>query len=276
MTGRANVSQTRNDLSPDPRASVPRGVIGMVHLKALPGAPAWEGSMEAVLDRARRDVSALNEGGVDALLVENYGDTPFHKTVGAETVAAMTAAVLAVTAATDRPVGVNVLRNDAGAALAVAAATGARFIRVNIHAGGMFTDQGWIEGQAADTVRLRARIAPDIAILADVRVKHAVPVQGTTIEAEARDAVERGRADAVIVSGPATGEPSALEDVRTTAGAVPGTPVLVGSGVTVETVRATLDIAAGVIVGSALALGGVAGAPVDIERVRRLVAAARQ
>lgn len=270
------MSQTGVPPVPDPGASVPGGVIGMVHLDPLPGAPDWGGSMEAVLDRARRDASGLHEGGVDALLVENYGDAPFHKTVGAETVAAMTAAVLAVRATTDRPVGVNVLRNDAGAALAVAAATGARFIRVNVHTGGMFTDQGWIEGSAADTIRLRDRIAPDVAILADVQVKHALPVPGATIEREARDAVERGRADAIIVSGPATGESSSLEDVRAAAGAVPGTPVLVGSGVTVAIVRATLEVAAGVIVGSALELGGVAGAPVDVERVRRLVAAVRR
>jgi membrane complex biogenesis BtpA family protein len=248
----------------------------MVHLPPLPGAPDWGGSMQAVLDRARRDASVLHEGGVDALLVENYGDAPFHKTVGAETVAAMTAAVLAVRGATDRPVGVNVLRSDAVSALAVAVATGARFIRVNVHTGGMFTDQGWIEGNAADTIRFRDRIASDVAVLADVQVKHALPVPGATIERDARDAVERGRADAVIVSGPATGEPSSLADVRAAAGAVPGTPVLVGSGVTVETVRETLATAAAVIVGSALERGGVAGAPVDIERVRRLVAAARQ
>lgn len=247
----------------------------MVHLQPLPGAPGWRGSMEAVLDRALADATALHEGGVDALLVENYGDAPFHKTVGPETVAAMTAAVLAVKRATDRPVGVNVLRNDAVAALAVAAAAGARFIRVNIHTGGMFTDQGWIEGRAADTVRLRNRIAPDVAILADILVKHAMPVPGASLEAAARDAIERGRADAVIVSGSATGEPTSLEDVRAAATAVPGTPVLVGSGVTAETVRAALELAAGVIVGSALEGGDVAGAPVDVERVRRLLAAAR-
>lgn len=269
------MSPTRSGPAANPGASVPTGVIGMVHLQPLPGAPDWAGSMEAVLDRARRDASALHEGGVNALLVENYGDLPFHKTVAAETVAGMTAAVLAVRAATDRPVGVNVLRNHAAAALAVAAATGARFIRVNIHTGGMFTDQGWIEGCAADTVRLRGRIAPDVAILADVQVKHALPIPGTTVGGAARDAVERGRADAVIVSGPATGEPTSLQDVRAAAAAVPGTPVLVGSGVTEETVRATLDIAAGVIVGSSLEVGQVAGGPVDIERVRRLVAAAQ-
>jgi hypothetical protein len=247
----------------------------MVHLPALPGAPGYGGSMTAVLDRARADARTLHEAGADALLVENYGDAPFHETVGPETVAALTAAVLAVREVTDRPVGVNALRNDPAAALAVAAATGARFIRVNVHTGGMYTDQGWIEGRAADTLRLRRRVAPDVAILADVMVKHATPPPGLTLERAARDAAERGRADAVIVSGTATGEATSLADVRTVAGVVEA-PVLVGSGVTEGTVRATLDAAAGVIVGSAIMEGGRAGGPVDPERARRLVEAARE
>lgn len=245
----------------------------MIHLPPLPGAPRWGGSMAAVRDSATADARALQEGGVDALLVENYGDSPFHKTVGPETVAALTAAVLAVRDVADLPVGVNVLRNDAAAALAVAAATGARFIRVNVHTGGMYTDQGWIEGHAAETVRLRDRIAPDVAILADVLVKHATPPAGLTLEAAVRDAAERGQADAVIVSGPATGAATSGRDVGT-AVATTDVPVLVGSGVTAATIAATLDMAAGVIVGSALMRDGRAGGPVDEDRVRRLVEAA--
>lgn len=269
------MSQSQTGTGPLSIRGAPSGLIGMVHLLPLPGSPGWAGDMAAVTKRARRDARILEEGGIDAILVENYGDIPFQKTVGPETVAAITAAVLAVREATDLPVGVNVLRNDARAAMAVAAATGARFIRVNVHTGGMYADQGWIEGKAADTLRLRARIAPDVAILADVLVKHAVPPAGTRLESAARDAVERGLADGLIVSGAATGSPTSLDEVRAVQAAVPETPVLVGSGVTAETVRAALATADGVIVGSALEEGGMAGAPVDPERVRRLVAAAR-
>ena len=245
----------------------------MVHLPPLPGAPGWGGSMEVVLDRARTDARALDEAGVDAILVENYGDAPFRKTVGPETVAAMTAALLAVRGVTDRPVGVNVLRNDAAAALAVAAATGAGFVRVNVHTGGMFTDQGWIEGEAAESVRLRDRMAPDVAILADVMVKHASPPPGLTLEKAARDAAERGRADALIVTGETTGQAAALDQVRQVAEIV-DVPVLVGSGVTPETVADALEAAAAVIVGSALMREGRAGEPVDPARAKRLVEAA--
>ena len=258
----------------DPGAAVPTGVIGMVHLLPLPGAPGWSGAMGAVLDRARADARALHDAGVDAVLVENYGDAPFHKTVGPDTVAGLTAAVLAVREVTDRPVGVNVLRNDAAAAVAISAATGAAFLRVNVHTGGMHTDQGWIEGRAAETLRLREQIAPWVAILADILVKHATPPAGLTLEQAARDAAERGRADAVIVTGAATGAATSLDDVRTARSAV-DVPVLTGSGVTAGTVKDALAAAAGVIVGSAVMRDGRAGGPVDPERARRLVAAAK-
>jgi uncharacterized protein len=252
----------------------------MVHVLPLPGSPRWTGSMADVLDRARADAAALADGGVDAVLVENYGDSPFLSgPVPAETVAALTAAVVAVAEVAGRadlPVGVNVLRNDAAAALAIATATGASFIRVNVHTGGMLTDQGWIEGDAAGTLRLRQRLGSPVAILADVMVKHAVAPPGLDLTTAAREAWERGWADALIVSGAATGEPTDLEDVRRLRGLLPGARILVGSGVRAETVGAALREADGVIVGSALQVDGVAGRPVDPARVRRLVEAAHR
>jgi uncharacterized protein len=248
----------------------------MVHLLPLPGAPAWGGSMAAVLERAEADAAALAAGGVDALLVENYGDLPFHpRRVPPETVAALTAAVTAVRRVATLPVGVNVLRNDARSALAIAAATGASFIRVNVHTGGMVTDQGWIEGRAAATLRARRRLAPDTAILADVLVKHATPPPGLDLRRAALDAWERGLADALVVSGAATGEPADLDRVRQLRDLLPDAPVVVGSGVTPATARDTLALAHAAIVGSALQEEGRAGHPVDPERVRRLVDAAR-
>lgn len=262
------------------RRPAPRGIIAMVHVLPLPGSPGWAGSMEAIVERARTDARVLVDGGVDAILVENYGDSPFFAgRVPAETVAGLTAAVGAVVAvarAAGLPVGVNVLRNDASSALAIAAAAGCSFIRVNVHTGGMYTDQGWIEGDAARTLRLRERLDPRVAILADVMVKHAVPPAGLDLETAAKDAWERGRADALIVSGAGTGEPTDLEDVGHVRRRLPGATVLVGSGVRAETIRAALEAAAGVIVGSALQAEGVAGRPVDPARVARLVEAARR
>ena len=253
-----------------------RPVIGMVHLEALPGSPGWAGSMEPVLERARADAGALARGGVDGLIVENYGDTPFYvERVPAETVAAVTRAVEAVRSETDLPLGVNVLRNDARAALGIAAATGAEFIRVNVHTGSMFTDQGLVQGRAAETIRLRKRLCPAVAVLADIFVKHATPPPGARLLDSARDAVERGHADGLICSGTGTGRPADPDQLRALKTTVSEVPVWLGSGLTVENVADFATIADGFIVGSAFQTGGVAGAAVEEDRVKRLITALR-
>jgi membrane complex biogenesis BtpA family protein len=251
-------------------------LVGMVHLEPLPGAPRWAGSLERVIERARADARRLEDAGFDAVLVENYGDVPFFGgSVAAHTVAAITAAVCAVRAAVEVPVGVNVLRNDVEAAVGIAAATGARFVRANVHTGSMWTDQGLVEGRAAHTLRLRDRLGADAAILADVHVKHAMPAGGVLLENAASDAWHRGLADALLVTGAGTGAATRGADVTAVRSAVPGAPVLVASGVTPETVRDALVAASGVIVGSAVMQDGAAGAGVDPERARALVRAAR-
>ena len=258
-------------------------VVGMVHLPALPGAPGYgpESDRTAIVEAARRDARRLERGGIDAILVENFGDAPFYpEDVPAHVVADLTAAVAAVRDVTAVPIGVNVLRNDAEAALSVAAATGASAIRVNVHTGARVTDQGVIEGRAHETLRYRDRIdAGDVAILADVAVKHSAPLGQPRPTTEAvEELLGRGRADGLVVSGPGTGEPtdrSHLETVvatRDEAGA--DAPVLVGSGVTAESVADVLAVADGVIVGTALKTGGETTNPVSEERVAELVAAA--
>jgi hypothetical protein len=251
-------------------------LVGMVHLLPLPGAPHWNGSMKAVIERALADAHALAEAGMDGLLVENFGDSPFYpERVPAETVAAMALVAGAVRSAIALPLGINVLRNDARAALAIAAATGAEFLRCNVHTGGMFTDQGWIPGRAYRTLRMRARLGLGCAILADVAVKHATPPAGHELAAEARDAWHRGLADALIVSGPATGQPVDTQRLRTLRQAVPDAPLFIGSGADAANIGALLPLADGVIVGSSLQQGGKAGQPVMMEQARAFVSAAR-
>lgn len=271
------MTTSSDDLQAHPRHRVawPRAkpVVGMVHLLPLPGAPGWTGDLDAVLRRARDDARALAQGGMDGLLVENFLDAPFHPdAVPPETVAALTRAVLEVReAAPGLPVGVNVLRNDARAALAVAAATGAHFIRVNVHTGTMWADQGPLVGRAHETLRTRATLRLSCAIWADVHVKHATPPPGATVEEAARDAWDRGLADALVVSGMRTGDatdPARAEAVRA---AVPEAEVWIGSGSTPETVLPLLEVADGVVVGSALERGGRAGAGVDPGRVARFM-----
>jgi len=255
---------------------VNKAVIGMVHLRALPGSPRWAGSMEAVVQAALADARALADGGVDALLVENYGDVPFTTgRVDSATVAGMAVVIAEIKRAVTLPVGVNVLKSDALSALAVAAAAGGRFVRVNVHVGAVVADQGILESGAYDSLRYRRLLGLDIRILADVQAKHGMPLAPIPLEQEARDCVSRGLADGLVVSGAATGEPTPMNDLKRVRGAVPHVPLLVGSGATPETAAALLSIADGLIVGTAVKRDGILANPVDPGRVRRLVEAAR-
>lgn len=251
-----------------------RPLIGMVHLAPLPGAPSFGGSMDAVVERAVADARALHGAGLDGVMVENYNDVPFYPDrVPAETVAAMAVCVREVVRSVPVPVGVNVLRNDGLSALGVAAATGARFVRINVHTGVMAADQGLLTGRAYETVRARQALGARVAIFADVWVKHAAPFPGAELEQAAEDTYVRGLADALIVTGSGTGKATDLARVELVRRAVPEAPVLVGSGVTVETASEVLAVAHGAIVGSVLCRDGVAGRGVDPERAAALVAA---
>jgi len=252
-------------------------LVGMVHLPALPGAPEFE-DRERVRERALADARTLDDVGVDALIVENFGDAPFYpEDVPAHTVAEMTAVAQAVTDAVDCPVGVNVLRNDGAAAVSVAAAAGADFVRVNVHTGARLTDQGIVEGRAHETVRLRDRLDADVAILADVAVKHSAPLADQSVATLVADTIERGHADGVVVSGPSTGATTDVPDVEAIAAARdavdPTVPLFVGSGVTSDTASSLLETADGLIVGTALKRNGAVEHPVDPERAAELVAA---
>jgi membrane complex biogenesis BtpA family protein len=225
--------------------------------------------MPEVVERSLAEAEILEGGGLDGLLVENFMDAPYHPTaVPPETVAALTAVVLTIVAASGVPVGVNVLRNDASAALAVATATGASFIRVNVHTGSMFTDQGLLHGRAHETLRQRRALGVEVAILADVLVKHATPPPGATLEAAARDTWHRGLADGLVLTGTETGSPVQPEQLsRVREAILDGGRIWVGSGATPETVRGLLEKADGVLVGSALQAGGRAGGGVERARV---------
>ena len=246
--------------------SAVKPLIGMIHLQPLAGSVRYvKGSSSAILDAALRDLYALESGGADGVIVENLGDAPYAITAPRETVAMMSVVVHQLVEKAHIPVGVNVLRNDGLAAMAIAAATGASFVRVNVFCGIAFSDQGTIEGQARDLHWLRRDLGTETAILADVHVKHAAHL--TSIEEAAIDA-ERNKPDGLIVSGIATGRRTSPEDLQAVK-AVTTLPVLVGSGVRIDNVSTYRD-ADGFIVGTLLKEDGAIGAPVDVERVRAL------
>lgn len=250
-------------------------VIGMLHLPALPGAPMSALPLSRIIDLMVADAKALTEGGVDALMMENFGDVPFYPgRVPSHVVAMMTAVAVEIKRSSALPLGINVLRNDGISALSIAKAAGAQFVRVNVLSGARVTDQGVIQGIAHDLMRARLELgACDIKVMADVDVKHSAPLAARHISDEVEDTVKRGLADAIIVSGAGTGkavDPGKLAQVAKAAGK---SPVVLGSGVTPENIKSLMPHAWGFIVGTSLKIGGDVSKPVDVLRVKALMAA---
>lgn len=253
-------------------------VIGVIHCHAFPGAPDYDGRPVAEIVRhAVAEGRRYVEGGLDGLIVENHGDIPFAKPdqLGPEVPACMAVAASAVAAACPVPVGINVLANAAHAALAVAKASGARFVRVNQWANAYVANEGLVEGPAGSAARYRAALrAHDIRVFADVHVKHgahAITADRTLAEL-ARD-VEFFGADAAIATGQRTGNSASLDELKAIASGT-SLPVLVGSGCTPENVGDMFGSARGVIVASWLKRDGVWWNDVDPERLRTFMRAA--
>jgi membrane complex biogenesis BtpA family protein len=257
----------------------PKPIVGMVHCWPMPGAPGYTGyGVETVVVRALDDARALAEGGVDGLIVENMWDVPFRSgpNVAPESIAAHAVVARAVRDAVDLPLGINLVHNGGTALLGIAIAAGASFIRVCMFTGAGVWDAGqWDEGCAAELMRRRAELrAEHVKIFADVDKKHSVRFPGIDLATH----VEWTRffgADALIVSGRMTGDAPDVAKVRTAKELSGDRPLLVGSGADERNIAAFLEFADGAIVGTSLKHGGECANPVDVVRVRRLVAAAR-
>ena len=256
-------------------ANVPKPVIGMIHLPALPGSPGYRGDLASIREHILADARALRDGGVHGLMLENFGDVPFFAdAVPAHTVTHMTSLAQAVKSQVDLPLGINVLRNDGMSALAVAHAVEAEYIRVNVLSGACLTDQGVITGKAAELMRYRKQIgAQAVKVLADVRVKHAAPLADRPLNEEVDELVQRAAAEGVIVSGIGTGHPTDPQLVKEVKSFAPNTPVFIGSGATPETLKALAPYADGFIVGSYFKVDGRLDNPIDPGRVEAFLAA---
>jgi membrane complex biogenesis BtpA family protein len=247
----------------------PKPLIACIHLMPLPGSPRYAGTMREVYDTALAEAAIFAQCPIDGLIVENFRDAPFYPhALPAESIAALTAVTREVVRMTQIPVGVNALRNDAQAAMAIATAAEADFIRVNVHMGAMVSDQGIIEGASHATLRLRAALRSRVLIFADASVKHATPLADRGLATETRDLTERGLADAIIVSGDYTGAPTSPEDIaivrqHTTL------PILIGSGATPDNLPYVYAQVDGLIVGSYFKKEGKAENLVEEGRVKK-------
>lgn len=250
-------------------------LLAVSHIGPLPGNPRYGGSIEPVIEKAVKDARAAEEGGADGVIIENYLDHPYPKDrAGPLKVAAMAVIVREVVKAVSIPVGVSILRNCGPEAAAVAHASGASFIRVNALAQAVVSDQGVLEPAAYRLAVAEALMRWSPYVMADVNVKHAAPLTPRPLREVIEETVVRGGADAVIVTGPATGRPPSPEEVAEAGKHLPpGADLVVGSGVTPDNVGEYLGNAHGFIVGTYLK-GRDGG--IDPARVRALTGAMKK
>ncbi len=248
-------------------------VIGVIHLPPLPGTLLYKGQgIDSIVARALQDAEALYEGGVDAIIVENYGDKPYAVRVREPaTIASMAIIVHELARRFNIPIGVSLLRNSGPEALAIAHVAGASFIRVNAYCEPRVAPEGLLEPVAREVMEEARRLSANIQILADVDVKHSYPLAPHYNVVQAvKECCERFQLDAIVVTGSRTGEPpdpgyvAAVKSASTR-------PIIVGSGVTPENVEIYWRIADGFIVGTYFKENGITTAPVDRRRVERLI-----
>lgn len=256
-----------------------RAMIGMIHVQALPGTPGAALPVQMIADKAAAEARMLTEAGFDAVMIENMHDRPYvHGSKGPEIVAAMTRIGLEVRAATDLPLGVQILSGGNREALAVAQSVGADFIRCENFVFAHIGDEGLMPvAEAGDLLRYRRAIgAGEILIICDIDKKHASHAITADVGIdEMAEAAEFSGADGVVVTGRATGKPTDAEDVAIVR-QLTNLPVLVGSGVTPETVGPLLAHADALIVGSYFKRGGLWSNDPERERAEELIAAARR
>jgi membrane complex biogenesis BtpA family protein len=252
-------------------------VIAMVHFGALPGAPLYhaEAGVEGLIAGIRADLRALQAAGFDAVMFGNENDRPYEFNVDAASVATMAYAIGVVRGEIAVPFGVNVLW-DPAASIALAAATGASFVR-EIFTGTYASDMGPWNPDAGAAVRYRDRLGRrDLALLYNVSAEFAYSLDRRSLADRARSAVFSSIPDAILVSGAITGEAAAMSDLEAVKKALPDTPVLANTGVKHATVAEVLAVADGVIVGSSLKVGGNTWNPVDPERAAEFMRIVRK
>jgi len=252
----------------------PRGLVGVIHLRALPGTPGSRDAVEAIAEAAVAEARLYRAAGFGGLVVENMHDRPYLKrTAGPEVVAAMAVVASEIRREVALPVGIQVLAGANRQAIAVAHACGARFVRVEGFVFAHVADEGLMESDAGELLRYRRAIgAEDVRVFADVKKKHSAHAITADVDlAETARAAELFLADGVVVTGTSTGRPADPAEVRAVSEAV-GIPTLVGSGITAQNIGAYAHADA-FIVGSSLKKDGLWSSPLDPARAEALVGA---
>ena len=246
---------------------VRRPIIAMAHLLPLPGSPLYDrdGGVARIVDEVARDVEALQQGGVDAIMFGNEGDRPYLTRAAPESLAAMSVVVANCRRLVKVPFGVNYLW-DPVASVAIAHATGAKFVR-EVFTGVYDSDMGLWVPDAAAAVRLRANLRDDVLLFYNINAEFASSVGTRSNAAKAKSAVFASLADAICVSGPMTGQTVDVGHIKEVKEAVPNTPVIANTGVRRENVREILQVADAAVVGTSFKIDGNTWKPVDPARV---------
>ena len=254
---------------------VDRPVLGGMLLPPLLGAPRSSMSVFAIADRAAEEARAFEAAGVRGVTLENVGDNPFPRDRAAdETVAAFSIVAAAVRRAVAIPIGINVMRNSWSAAMAIAAAVDAQYVRINVLGDALASDQGIIQGCASELLRYRKYLgAENVRIFADVDCKHGGPLTVRPLEVIARDTAYRQMADVLLVTGTDSDTPPDLADIETVKGAVPDVPVIIASGMSDRSVE-LVKACDGTTIGTYARNWNIDG-PIDTELVRGFVARVR-
>ena len=249
-----------------------KAVIAMAHIGALPGTPLHDakGGMGKLIDEVLKDVEKLQNGGVDAIMFGNENDRPYVFKAPTEGIAAMTAVVAAVKPSLKVPFGVNYLW-DPSASVAIGAAVGAKFVR-EIFTGVFASDMGVWAPDCANAARLRRNLGRgDMKMLFNINAEFAHSLDARPIELRARSALFSSLADAILVSGPITGQPANQSDLRKVCETIRDVPVFANTGVNIDNVADILSIADGVIIGTHFKVDGNTWNAVQADRVKRFM-----
>jgi membrane complex biogenesis BtpA family protein len=247
-------------------------IVAMVHFPPLPGSPLFDrdGGMSKIIESAARDIEALQEGGVDALMFGNEGDRPYLTRASPQSLAAMAVAIGELKPLIKVPMGVNYLW-DAVATVSLAVAAQAKFAR-EIFTGVYDSDMGLWVPDAAAALRIRAEAGCNhIKLMYNINAEFASPVGDRPIAARAKSAVFASLADVVLVSGAMTGEAVEFGNLKAAKEALPDTPVFANTGVNRDNVSEILRIGDGVIIGTHFKVDGNTWNPVDRARVKRFM-----
>lgn len=247
-------------------------IIGMVHFPALPGFILYDDKkgINWIVSRVRDDLHALQDGGIDAVLFCNENDRPYCLNADYATVATMARTIGQLLGEIKVPFGIDVLW-DPKAALAIAKATGAQFVR-EVLTGTFVSDMGLWSPSVGEIYKYKKLInGENIKVFFNICAEFASSLDKRPIEEVAKSVVFSSLADAILISGPRTGVPPSIETLARVKEAIGDIPVLVNTGVNIENVREFLAVADGAIVGTSLKRDGITWNPVDIERVRRLM-----